>query len=169
MVAWATLDYFSVEALNLVWHLQHGFHAEVGGIRMRVPLTYEADAPNGLPELTITRISGRAWHGGGFIMINFRRPSTEAEEAALAMLPNKLVTRQKVGERALTFAGRPGMCVEYIPHAGDSLLNHYLQAMNARDIDCWFGDVGVELLGSAKLKDDLYNIIQTAQPIGRNN
>ena len=167
--AWTTLNYFSVETMALVWHLQHGFHAELGGIRMRVPLSFQAHSPKGLPELTMIRFGGHVWKGGGLITIDFRHPGPEAMQTIEARLPNKLVTRTRIGERPVTFAGRSGMCVEYIPQVDDSRANQYIQAMNPRDIDCWFGDVGVEMIGTANLKDDFYNIIQTAEPIRRKN
>ena len=134
-----------------------------------VPLSYETDDPKGLPELTMIRRSGRLWHGGGIVMIDFHHPSPEAVQAVESMLPNKLVTRNKVGERAVTFAGRPGTCIEYIPQATDSRLNEIIKALDSRDIDCWFGDVAAQLIGTTKLADDFYNIIQTAEPIRRKN
>jgi hypothetical protein len=169
VVAWAALDYFSVETAALAWHVRHGFHAELGGIRMRVPLSYEADDPTGLPGLTMIRRSGRLWRGGGIITIDFNQPSPEALQAIEAMHPNKLIEKNKVGERTVTFAGRTGTCIEYIPQTTDTLLNELIKATGSRDIDCWFGGVGVELLGTASLKEDFYNIIQTAEPTGRKN
>lgn len=169
VVVWAVLDYFSVEAGDFVWHLRHGFHAEVGGIRVMVPFSYQADSPQGLPELTLIKSGGRISHGGGFISIDFRHPSPQAVEAVEAMLPNKLVTRKRVGDRAVTFAGRSGTCVEYIPQISDSRINEIIQATDPRDIDCWFGDLGVELLGSSNLKEDFYNIIRAAEPVQRKN
>ena len=170
VIAWAALVYFLVETQTVAWHVQHGFHAEVGGIRMRVPLSYVADDPQGLPSLTLTRRGGRLWRGGATIMIDFRRPSPAANQAIEAKAPpNELIKRNKLDERTLTFAGRSGTCVEYVPQLADSRVNAILQEADMRDIDCWFGGVEVELLGTASLREDLYYIIQTAEPIGRKN
>lgn len=93
-------------------------------------------------------------------------------QAAEAMLHQGKpgVTKTKIGERKAMFAGRAGTCVEYIPEAGNSRIDELIRQSDKRDIDCWFdGDVNVQLMGSANLKNDFYDIIQTAEPVTRKN
>jgi hypothetical protein len=79
------------------------------------------------------------------------------------------VTKKKVGERTATFAGRSGTCVEYVPEIGDPRINDFIREHDMREIDCRFDDVAVMLIGTANLKGDFYNIIQTAEPVRRKN
>jgi hypothetical protein len=158
-----TIGYFSTELSAIAWHVRHGFYTEFGGIRVRVPLAYEASDSRGLPRLSMLRMAGHLWHGGGAISIDFhKQPSPEA----VRLLESRGVLKKtKIGEQTATFAGRPGNCTESIPLTGDARLQELIQERNFREIDCWFGgNVEVMLSGTANLKDDFYSIIQTAAP-----
>jgi hypothetical protein len=169
LVTAVTIKEYFTEITNLVWHGRHGFHAELGGIRVRIPLSYEAEDPHGLPSLLIMRLSSHLWRGSGFINIDFRKqPTPEAMQAAEAMLPKGSVgvKRTKVGERTAVFAGRQGTCVEFIPEIDNSLINKLIRERDIRDIDCRFGsDLSVRFMGSVNLKSDFYNVIQTAESV----
>jgi hypothetical protein len=162
------MTYGNAELSTLVWHLRHGFHAEIGGIRVRVPLAYEADDPHGLSSLSITRLPSRLWRKGGFIIIDFQKlPSPEAMESADALLrksdPGTGMKRIRVGERTAIFAGRQGTCVEYNAETVRPPVSGY-------EIQCRFGaDVSVELIGSPDLKNDFYEMIRTAEAVRRKN
>ncbi len=169
--AWTTLDYFGIEAMNFAWHLRHGFHAEVADVRMKVPFSYQAESPKGLPELTMTRFAGRVWHGAGSISVDFwKHPSPEARLAAMAMLPKdkQIFTLKKVGERTTMFAGRPGKCIESTPEFDEASLQNQLK--DTLDIECSFGDDAEAMfIGTANLKGDFYKIIQSAESVRRKN
>jgi hypothetical protein len=173
LAAAGAMKYYFAEISALAWHVRHGFHAELRGIRVRIPLPCEADDPAGLPTLLITKYAGHAWPGGGFISIDFRKqPSPEAIQVAQAMLPKGSagVRRTKVGEQPAIFAGRQGTCIEYKPEVGDSRIDELIRQRDMRDIDCWFdGGINVQLIGSANLENDFYNMIQTAEPVKRKN
>jgi hypothetical protein len=161
-------DYAEISAL--AWHAQHGFHVEFGGIRLHIPLSYEAIDPAGTFTLDVIKYSGLVRHGGGVISIGLGKwqPSLEDIEAAEARLPkgSVKVKRTKVDERTAVFAGRQGTCVEYIPEFNNSRVNEFLRKDDMRQIDCRFaGDLSAELMGSVNLKSDFYNMIQTAEPV----
>lgn len=163
----ATIGYFSTELSAAFWHLRHGFYTEVGGVRLRVPLAYEASDSDGLATLSMTRMAGNLWHGSGEISIDFhKQPSPEA----VRMLEFRGVPRKtKIGEQTASFAGRAGNCVESIPQTGNDLLQNLMREHDFREIDCWFGgNVEVSLRGTANLKDDFYSIIRTAAPTQEN-
>jgi hypothetical protein len=140
-----------------------------------VPLSYEADDPHGLPSLAIVRLPARSWHGSGFISIDFgKQPSPEAVEAAHVLLEEKGFNtgtkRTKVGELEATLAGRPGRCVEFNLQDDNTVVNALIAQNDIREIVCQFsGDVSASLLGSANLKRDFYEIIQTAETTQRKN
>jgi hypothetical protein len=166
------MTYAENELSALVWHVRHGFHTQIGDVRVRVPLGYEADDPHGLPSFSISKFPGRLSGLGGFITFNFRRlPSLDAMEAAMDAADVQLrlkgvktqVQRVKLAERSVTFAGRQGICVEYSAEIVELRLR-------SSEIDCRFdGDVSVQYIGSSNLRDDVYNIIQTAEPVTRKN
>jgi hypothetical protein len=166
-IAWAAAHYYSTELSAVLWHARHGFHAHIGDIRVRVPLAYEADDPHGLPWSSISRMPGRFSGPGGFIMFDFRRlPTPEDIEAGETLLRQRgfkiQVQRVKLAERPAVFAGRRGRCIEYSAEIGELQLG--------AAIDCRFdGDLSVQLIGSSNLRDDFYNIIQTAEPVKRKN
>jgi hypothetical protein len=69
----------------------------------------------------------------------------------------------RLGDRPATFAGRRGKCVEYRTEVMQPRLQGF-------EIVCGFeGDVSVQFIGSSNLRDDVYNIIQTAEPVKRKN
>lgn len=164
------VTFWSTELSAISWHLRHGFHADLGGVRVRVPFSYEASDPHGLPSLWIDRLPGVLWRDGGFIFLDFQRlPSPEAIEAAESLLKSKGkdigISRMRVGERTAMFAGKQGKCIEYNTRASlPEPLKGY--AMTGFEIQCRFGDdVSASLMGSPTLKNDFYNIIQTAKLI----
>ena len=174
VTAGAAKRYYT-EITHLAWHARHGFHAEIGGIRVHVPLSWEAEDPHGAPSLDMIRLPGHFWQGFGSVSISFwKLPPPEAEEAAAALLQKKGFRigekRTKVEERTAVFAGKPGKCVEYISAFDDSRINKLIRESDMRNIECRFGsNVSVELIGSANLKDDVYDIIQTAEPVQKTN
>ena len=165
LIAWVAVNDFSTELSALAWHARHGFHTQIGGIRVQVPLAYEADDSS-----SISRMPGRLTGPGGLIMFNFQKTLSpedmetrmKAAEAQLRQRSFKAqVQKVKLAERAATFAGRKGRCVEY----GVDVVEPRL---HSAEIDCSFdGDVSVQLIGSSNLRDDFYNIIQTAEPVKR--
>jgi hypothetical protein len=160
----AVISYANSELSALVWHVRHGFHAEVWGIKLLVPLSYEADEPQGLPSLSITKLPGHFSGPGGDILIDLRsRISPEGLEAADALARQRgikpVIDKVRVGERPAVFAGRQGKCVEY----RTEVVEYRLQGF---EIVCGFeGEVSVQFLGSPNLKGDFYHIIQSAEAV----
>lgn len=173
-IAFAILKYADSELSAALWHLRHGFHTEIGRTRIWVPMSFEADDPHGLPWLFMMKSPGIFVPGGGFITINFQRlPSPQSMELADSLLKKMGKdygsSRAKVGERNATFAGRSGKCVEYDTESRlPSPLESYV--VKGYEIQCRFDpDVSVMMIGSPRLKDDFYKIIQTAEPLKAKN
>jgi hypothetical protein len=169
-IVYCAFRYARPELSALLWHTPHGFHAEINGIKVPVPFSYEADS-NGIGSLTLMKTEGMLQPGAGFIMVSFfPRLSPEAEQRVEELMAKKGgMTKTRVGERTVTFAGRSGTCIEFTQKIGDRLADEMLRKLDLRAIDCRFGDVNVKFGGSANLKDDFYGIIQSAQQIGRKN
>jgi hypothetical protein len=149
IIAWTAAHYCAVELSAVVWHVRHGFHTQIRNVRVQVPLAYQADDTHGLPWFSISRMPGRFIGPGGFIIFDFRRlPSPEDMEEAEALLRQKdtqtHVQRVRLAERPAT--------------------------LEDAEIDCRFdGDVSAQFIGSSNLRNDFYKIIQTAEPVKRNN
>jgi hypothetical protein len=114
------------------------------------------------------KLAGHLSGPGGIIMIDLRsRLSLEALEAADAPARQRGIKPEidqvRLGDRPATFAGRRGKCVEYRTEVMQPRLQGF-------EIVCGFeGDVSVQFIGSSNLRDDVYNIIQTAEPVKRKN
>ena len=160
----AVVGYAYNELSAIAWHVRHGFHTEIAGIRLSVPLVYEAEDPHGLPSLSITKLPGHFSGAGGFIWIDLRsRISPEGMEAADALARQRgikrAIDRVREGDHPAVFAGRQGKCVEY----RTEVAQHRLQGI---EIVCGFeGQVSVQFLGSPSLKGDFYHIIQSAKEV----
>jgi hypothetical protein len=164
LMAWAVADYYSTEIFAVFWHVRHGSHAEVNGIRLPVPLAYEVLESPGLPQLGMIRFAGHAWRGGGMIDINFhKQPSPEV----LRLLQSRgLMKSQVLGEQKATLAGTPGKCVEGIPETGNAQLQKLIRDRDFLEIDCWFaGEVEITFRGMANLKNEFYSVIWGAVPV----
>jgi hypothetical protein len=166
LIAWRAAHYYSTELSPVVWHAQHGFHAEVNGIRLRVPLAYEVLESPGLPTIMMIRQSAHLWHGGGMIDINFHKPPSPE---AIQLMESMGVGRKAIiGEQTATLAGRPGKCVEGIPQFGNPGLDEAIRKSNVLEIDCWFGgEVEVTFQGTPNLKDEFYAVVRDAEPVQR--
>jgi len=163
LMVWAAARY-STEIFVVLWHLRHGSHAEVNGIQVPVPLTYEVLESPGLPRLMMVRFAGHAWRGGGMIDIDFhKQPSPEV----IRLLQSRGVMKsQVVGEYMATLAGKPGRCVEEIPETGDAQLQKIMHDRDFLEIDCWFGgEVEVTFRGTSSLKNDFYSVVRGAVPV----
>ena len=158
------------EVSALIWHARHGSHAEINGIKVQVPLLYEAEDSDGVTSLVLTKFGGTLQPGGGFIMVSFLpHPSSEAQQRVDALMTKRAVTKTKVEERTVVFAGRSGSCIESISKTGNQVVDEIFRTHDLCNIDCRFGDVTVKFGGSANLKDDLYRMIQSAQQVGWKN
>ena len=159
------IKYGYADLSAFAWHLRHGFHAELLGVRVPVPLSYEAEDPAGLPYLSLIKLPGILWHGADFIEIDFRGlPSQDAQAATVAIVTKSGSTlkRTKTAERPAAFAGRQGACSEYDIELVDPRL-----VFKSFEIYCHFdGNVSATFMGSPKREDDFYNIIRGAKPLG---
>lgn len=157
--------YFPVETSALVWHIKHGFHAELGDIRVHVPFSYEASDPQGLGYISLSRYSGKFWDGFSDITIDLQNRNHAGN------LPSVMerLGLKKVYEQPTTFAGRSGVCVDYthdVQDTGGDPVAHVL--LLTRETFCVFGDSAiVHFMGTPDLKEDFYKILETAEPIRR--
>ena len=148
------------------WHLLHGFHTEVNGVRIWVPYSYHPSSDFGGDRIVaLTR-----WHGlfatprdrvkGGSILIGFVRPN----QATVPLMtgPHPAEPYVERGERKLTMAGRSGTCKEYafdVASSQDSLADK-----DTRTIYCWFGtDLRASFLGGPAAQRTFYEVIQSAE------
>lgn len=163
-LAWVATHYYQTELSAVAWHVRHGTHAEVNGIRLPVLIAYKVSESPGLPTLMMIKQSARFWHGGGMIDIDFHKPPSPG---AIQLMESMGVGRKAIiGEQTATLAGRPGKCVEGIPQTGDARLQRLIRQRDLVEIDCWFaGNVEVTFRGSANLRNEFYSVIRGATPV----
>lgn len=170
LVIGAALDYFRVESWTLAWHVRHGFHAELGDLRLRVPFLYEADDPNGLPWIDITHYPGRVSKGFSLITVDFHPPrSAEDWRSGRWETVMQKMGLKRVRERSIAFAGRPGECFEYIQDQSGTQEAARRLIQGTGQIFCSFGNVDVDFMGTTSLEDEFYGFIQAAESVHRKN
>jgi hypothetical protein len=151
------------------WHLLHGFHTEVRGVRIWVPYSYHPSSVfDGERVVALT-----AWHGlfstprdevrNGSILIGFVGPNQET--VPLMIGPHPQEPYMEIGERKLTMAGRSGECKEYEFNLASS--KNSLADKDTRTIYCWFGtDLRASFLGGPAAQGKFYEVIRSAQLVG---
>ena len=151
------------------WHLLHGFHMEVNGVRIWVPYSYHPSPVfDGERVVALT-----AWHGlsatprdrvrDGSILIGFDGPRQET--VPLMVGPHPVEPYFESGEQKLTMAGRAGVCKEYAFDLASS--KNSLADKDTRTIYCWFGtDLRVSFLGGPSAQRTFYAVIRSAQSMG---
>jgi hypothetical protein len=151
------------------WHLLHGSHMEVNGVRIRVPYFYRADTfDSSVIALSAWRrpfVTGRDDMNAGSIMIG---PNQQPLGLMNGPRPGKFVLTgpfHERGGRKLTMAGRSGECKEY-GFDLESGKNASLVHKDTRSIYCWFGsDLRVAFLGGPSAQQKFYEVIQSAEPV----
>jgi len=156
------------------WHVLHGFHAEIRGVRVWVPFSYRAvsGTPNSLALIAFRGLNPtpREEVNAGTIMINFADPE-------LAQLPLEITLGQGIvslntagpfsekAEREITLAGRKGRCLEFGINAGQN--SDYLVDNDTIKIYCWFGnDLRASFLGQSSSMGKFYEVLASAKPAG---
>ena len=147
------------------WHLLHGSHMEVNGVRIWVPYGYRA-----YPLYVDRVVALTPWRSpfatlrdevrNGSILIGFDGLSQET--VPLMMSPHPGGPYLESGERKLTMAGRSGVCKEYAFDLTSS--KNALADKDTRTVYCWFGtDLRASFLGGASAQRKFYELIQSAE------
>ena len=164
---------YLLDPSSFVWHLHHGFHANAGGVKLRVPFFYRAvvDSSDGLviagrvrtwredsthPNISMISFCPSGSTGGCLL------PSAQAGGAPSS--DRKALT--KIGGQQVLLAGIPGECVEYKaePLKVDDVARSQV-IVDMIEISCQFrsGDV-MSLLGSPAAAPNFYEMIESAKP-----
>jgi hypothetical protein len=156
------------------WHLLHGFHTEVNGVRIGVPYFYRADTFDGrvvaLSAWRPTFVTHRGDVNAGYMLIGFIGPNHEEVPFIIGPRPGPIEfvlsgPYQESGERKLTMAGRAGECKEYAFDLASS--RNSLADKDTRTVYCWFGtDLRASFLGGASAQRKFYELIQSAELVG---
>lgn len=76
LVLACSADYFLAESIAIAWHLRHGFHAEMRGLRFSVPLLYDENHGSNILQLSIDTSPGHLNKKIAFITIDFHRQTS---------------------------------------------------------------------------------------------
>ena len=80
LIAVMGADYFLPESSAIFWHLRHGVHADMQGIRFRVPLMYEENHGDSLLELSFDTSPGHLNRKLAFVTVDFHKiPSPQPD------------------------------------------------------------------------------------------
>lgn len=153
-------DYFLAESTAIAWHLQHGFHAEMRGLRFRVPFLYYEDHGINMLELSFDTIPGHLNKKDASITVDFhKQPPDPPESTELRETRLKKFGMKQSGVHQLRLAGREGTCTDFVATSAASVLGPYMT-------DCSFGeDLHVHFHGTENAIADFYAIIQSAESV----
>ena len=151
------------------WHLLHGFHTEVNGVRIWVPYSYRVSSVFDRDRV----VALTPWHGlfathrdtvkNGAILIGFVGSNQEMVPLMMGWHPEGQYMES--GTRKLTMAGRSGECKEYAFDLASS--KNSLADNDTRAIYCRFGtDLRASVLGGVSAQRKFYEVIQSAQFVG---
>lgn len=165
IIVLAGIALFFWEPQQFRWHWRHGFHADVYGMRFRIPWHYHVENVSADGS---TIISGHArnfstdparWHYGAIFL---SKGLLEPEDPHATLPPNSSFV--KTGDRTLVLAGVQGKCSEYegLPtKSGDHTLG-----TKTIVIQCSFRNrVDVMFDGTPPAVADFYAIIGSAETI----
>jgi hypothetical protein len=145
---------FRKDWLPLLWHLRHGRHVELNGIRFTVPLLFQEDHGTLDDTVEFYQFPGRFSKKTAAITIQFNKTSPgQAFDDTFSR-----------DERTARFAEKPGKCAEYV-----SQDRRYVTADNAPTyIYCDFGEGWrANFSGSLGAKDEFYAFLADAKLVTR--
>jgi hypothetical protein len=157
------VDYLLAESIPIAWHLRHGFHAELQGLRFRVPFLYYEDHGVNMLQLSFNTMPGRLNKKYAFVTVDFhKQPPTPPETAELKETRLKKFGMQQERVQQVRMAGREGICTDFAPALLDSI-GQYV-------IDCSFGeDLHVHFNGTQNAIPDFYTIVASAESVKGKN
>jgi len=151
----------------LAWHVQHGNHVEMKGLRFRVPLLYSENHVDRMNELSIDTFPGRLSRKLAFITIDFHQQHPPAPDSQEVEVRLKQLGMKKSAPHRLRLADREGTCVDYAPASGE---NSPTLPLGPYHITCIFGDeLGAGFTGTQDAIADFYAIIQSAETVKGNH
>ena len=159
-------NYFLAEAIAIGWHLRHGFHAEMNGIKFRVPLLYEEDHRVNLQQLSFSTTPGHLNKKIAFLSVDFHKQTlAEPDSAQRTAQLNQLGIKESAPHQ-LRMAGHDGSCIDQLPLDQGSPESTGLVLRGNYEIRCTFaGDLHVSFWGTPNAVPDFYAIMQSAESV----
>ena len=138
----------------LLWHVRHGNHVEIKGIRFQVPLGYKSRNSRFPGVFVFNRQENNAY---ALIQVYFEHRASAEPGSNLTQEQITSFGIRQTGKRKATLAGHDGGCIEYS-------IGLLVQA------ECSFGtDLHTSFVGTPGNITDFYAFMQAAQPVQRNN
>ena len=143
----------------LIWHVRHGNHVEINGIRFQVPLGYKSRNSRFPGVVVFNRQDENA---SALIQVYFEHRASAEPGSSLTQEQIKSFGIHQTGKRKATLAGHDGACIEYLVTFGNASL--------IAQIECSFGtDLHTSFFGTPSKITDFYKFMEAAQPVQRNN
>jgi len=152
---------FHRDWMPLFWHLRHGRHAELNGVRFTVPLLYQEDHGASTDMVEFYQFPGRFSKKTAAITIQFNKSSS------IPAFDSTFVVR----ERTASLAEKRGNCVEYVSPRYITVGEFSMLSNSAPTyIYCDFGNGWrANFSGSLDAKYDFYAFLADAKLLSRRN
>ena len=164
LIAAAVLYLFQGNISAFSWHIRHGFHREVNGMRFVVPLFYEESDRPVANQFSISSIPSPIHKGYSSITVEFLPSSWK--------IPASLFTKDDAPTLGLTYLGargakigsRSGNCIEYLQNQPVLSPNgHHSERMG---ITCRFGEqLVVQFDGLRRTAPEFYSFMEDASEV----
>lgn len=154
---------FKANLFAIGWHLRHGFHQQINGFRIRVPLFFEPSEGDMLNQLSMDSFASPVHRGRSSINIDFPPWSSARLGEMLALEDGQGLGLTPIGQRAARFADRQGNCMEF---------RWNLRSLDPRPperdplrIICRFGDIIADFDGTREETHEFYMILSSAKRV----
>ncbi len=143
----------------LIWHVRHGNHVEINGIRFRVPPGYKSRNSSFPGVFVFNRQEDNAY---ALIQVYFEHRASAEPGSDLTQEQIESFGIRPTGKRKATLAGHDGACIEYsVTFGGTSSI---------AQAECSFGtDLHTSFFGSPSKITDFYGFMEAAQRVQRKN
>jgi hypothetical protein len=160
------LSLFQVNISAFWWHVRHGFHREVHGVRFRIPLFYEESASSVMNEFSICTFRTPIHTKSSLITVAFPPWVARGPSGLLSTDDASRIGLAPLRERRARFGDRTGSCAEYLQQR--LVLNG---ASGPKDLDflyirCQFGeDLTATFDGTRNAIPEFYAFMEAAEEV----
>jgi len=165
LIVLVDLQLFGMSLLAFAWHVRHGFHREVHGIKFRVPLFYQESEDSTLNQFSIHAFPSDMHREDSAITVSFPPWTSEMALDPLSKEDAERMGLVLIAQRHAKLGNRSGSCAEYLQDDLD--LGGRLSGLGPTEIECRFHNVEVRFTGSRNAVPEFYSFIESAKEVNR--
>lgn len=164
-IAFVDLYLFGMSCFAFAWHVRHGFHREMNGIKFSVPLFYQEERALDDNQLALVTYRSPIHSEHASITVDFLTKTSRQASLPIAGEDAESLGLVLKGQRNATLGSRAGTCLESVQ---SQLVLPGYSAPTLMYIECRFGDeLDVRFDGSQSAVPEFYSFIESAREVSR--